>query len=172
MLRGLCLAAALATSVAAQPQTVNVAMGDVSFVVPAAFTELTREEITAKFPRANAPGRVFGNPKRTVTVAGGPTPQPMRPDQLDEARTALEAQLPQLMPKMEWVAREILTINGTRWIHFGMITPAIDTKIRNDMLMTSVGGKVVALNLNSTVEEYPKDQQALDQIRGSLRVGK
>lgn len=144
--------------------------GKVSIAVPSAFTELSKEEIAAKYPRQNAPGRSFGNERRTVTFGGALTQQPLKPEQLADAEKGMGDQMAKMIPQLEWIRREIVTINGQRWIHFSMITPAIDTKIRNEMYVTSIQGKAFIINLNATVAEYPNYEQAITAMRQSLRV--
>ena len=140
------------------------------FVERLACIRSTREEIDVKYPRANAPGQVYGNERRTVTIAVGMSGTALAADQLAEAHDALGEVMPQLMPGLEWLTREIVTINGRRWIHFAMVTPAVDTKIRNEMYMTSFRGKMLLVNLNATIGEYDAYKGALEEVRSSLRV--
>lgn len=154
----------------AATKRIELAGGAVSFVVPADFTELSEEETALKFPRQQPPRHAYGNSRRSVTVAVTFSPAAVTMEQLPEMKQALEEMMPKMMPGLEWVARDILMINGRRWVYLAALTPAVDTTIHNDMLMTSFEGRALMLNLNATVAEYESAKPQFGMIRESLRV--
>jgi hypothetical protein len=149
---------------------VSLANGRVSFEPPTEFRAMTEEMIRFKFPRGNPPTYVYANEKLNVSVAITFSPQPLSPSQLPELKAGMEQTLPRMVPGLKWLAREIVEINGTRWVHFELTSHAIDTDIHNHMYMTSFDGKLLGFNFNSTIAQYEKYKDALVRSRNSIRV--
>jgi hypothetical protein len=147
-----------------------LAGGKVSFVPPAGFRPMTEEMIKFKFPRGNPPQHVYANEKMNVSVAISFSPQVLSPRQLAELKSAMEQTLPRLVPGLAWLAREIVEINGTKWVHFELTSHAIDTDIHNHMYMTSFDGKMLGFNFNSTIAQYEKHKEELARSRESIRI--
>lgn len=82
----------------------------------------------------------------------------------------MEQTLPRMVPGLTWLAREIVEINRTRWVHFELTSHAIDTDIHNHMYMTSFDGKLLGFNFNSTIAQYEKYKDALARSRNSIRI--
>jgi hypothetical protein len=61
-------------------------------------------------------------------------------------------------------------INGKQWIYFELISAAVDTDIHNIILMTSLNGKPLMFNFNSTKEEFPKVIKDLQASIDSIKV--
>lgn len=158
------------TSVGQAGEVVSLAKGKVSFELPPGFRAMTEEMIRFKFPRGNPPTHVYANEKLNVSVAITFSPQPLSPGQLPELKSAMEQTLPRMVPGLKWLAREIVEINGTRWVHFELTSHAIDTDIHNHMYMTSFDGKLFGFNFNSTIAQYERYKDALKESRDSIRI--
>ncbi len=156
--------------VTAAGELVSLAHGRVSFEPPPGFRPMTEEMIRFKFPRGNPPTHVYANEKLNVSVAITFSPQPLSPTQLPELKSAMEQTLPRMVPGLKWLAREIVEINGTRWVHFELTSHAIDTDIHNHMYMTSFDGKLFGFNFNSTIAQYERYRESLTRSRNSIRV--
>jgi len=167
---GIVLMFMLMTSIASAEDRVFFAGGKVSFVPPAGFRPMTEEMIQFKFPRGNPPQHVYANEKMNVSVAITFSPQALSPEQLPELKSAMEQTLPRLVPGLKWLAREIVEINGTQWVHFELTRHAIDTEIHNHMYMTSFIGRMLGVNFNSTIAQYEQHKEALARSRDSLRI--
>ena len=158
----------------AQPVVANerVALGDgrVSFIPPAGFKKLTKEEIAKKFFRGNPPQYVFANETSSTTVAITFSNAKVSPEQLPEYKEAMEAMLPRLIPGLQWLAREIVEISGREWFHLEMTSQAIDTDIHNHLYSTSFDGKALIFGFNSTVEEYPMMKEVLVKSAQSIKL--
>lgn len=158
------------TGVGLSGDLVSLANGRVSFELPPGFRAMTEEMIRFKFPRGNPPTHVYANERLNVSVAITFSPQPLSPAQLPELKSAMEQALPRMVPGLKWLAREIVEINGTRWVHFELTSHAIDTDIHNHMYMTSLDGKLFGLNFNSTIAQYERYKDALASSRNSIRL--
>jgi hypothetical protein len=158
------------TNVILAGELVSLANGRVSFEPPPGFRPMTEEMIRFKFPRGNPPTHVYANDKLNVSVAITFSPQPLSPTQLPELRAAMEQTLPRMVPGLKWLAREVVEINGTPWVHFELTSHAIDTDIHNHMYMTSLDGRLLGFNFNSTIGQYERYKDALTESRNSIRI--
>lgn len=145
--------------------------GMASFVPPEGFSRLSEELIAAKFPDARGPGIVYGNSRATVSIAiTYPPERILRPEQLPDFKTFMESFLEKQKKGMEWLRKEFVEINGQRWIHFELISPAVDTKIHNHMYLTSMDERMLMFNFNATVEEYAGHKDALERSKDSIKI--
>lgn len=158
---------------ARQEQPVQVAGGRITFVPPAGFRPMSREDINFKFGRrgaAEAPELVYSNERQSVSVAVGFRGKDLPAGRLADIKRALEADLERNMPGLEWRAREIVELNGTRWIHFGLKAAAVDTTVVNDIYATVLDGRLVTFNFNSTVAQYDAHREALERSARTITV--
>ncbi|MDF2439687.1 MAG: hypothetical protein JWN98_671 [Abditibacteriota bacterium] len=143
--------------------------GGVKFSVPASYHVMSQSEITRKFPTARPPKYAWANDKRaTSTIAVTHAAAKLPPSRLGEFKTFMEKMLSQSQRGIKWIKREIIVINGTRWVHFEFTSQAIDTRIHNDMLFTSFRNEMLGFNFNSTVAQWKKVQPQLKRCRASI----
>ena len=173
--------ALLAVAAAAQqpaPQAtppVRLAGDRISFVPPEGFKPLSREDVLLKFGRrgeANAPELVYANDteRQTVTVAVGFNGQNVPADRLPEVQRLLEADLERSLQGLKWRTREIIELNGTRFIHFHLRSAAVDTEIVNDMYVTVFDARLLIFNFNSTAALFDAHREALEKSARSITV--
>ena len=154
-----------------EPRRVSLYDGIVSFVPPEGFTPPSEEVIRRKFPNATSPASVYANARTTTSIAVSYHPaQALTPDQLPEFKSFMKSMFDKQQPGLEWLKDELVEINGVRWVHFEIVTAAVDAKIHNDMLFTSVDQRMLLFNFNSTLSEYAKYEAALARSRASIRV--
>ena len=99
-------------------ERVELKDGRVSFVLPAGFKAMSKEDINFKFGRngaAYAPDIAYSNERQNVSVAVGFRGSGLPPIPLEDLKKMMEAQLEKSIPGVEWIEREIITLNGTRW---------------------------------------------------------
>ncbi len=155
------------------PQRVRLAGGRISFVPPAGFKAMSKEDIAFKFGRnggAHAPDVVYSNERQNISVAVRFAPSRVAHEHLDEFQKVMETTLEGSIPNLEWLAREQLTLNGVRWIHFSLKAAAIDTGVHNEMYFTPFDDKVLIFNFNSTIGEYEKYGASLKQSARTIIV--
>ncbi|HZH92389.1 MAG TPA: hypothetical protein VEX70_17465 [Pyrinomonadaceae bacterium] len=154
-------------------ERVQLRDGRVSFVLPAGFKPMSKEAINVKFARkgaAYAPEFAYSNERQNVSVAVGFAGSGLQAAQLDELRKFFEAQFETNIPGVEWIEREIITRNGTRWIHLHLKAKAIDTGIINDMYATVFDGQMLFFNFNSTIAQYEKYKESLLKSAQTITV--
>ena len=150
--------------------TVALADGRLSFEVPSGFRAWSGEEIGLKYLNASPPQHVYANETGGVSIAVTFSETVVGMEQLPEMKLALEQTLPRLIPGLQWITREIVGINGRQWVHLEVTSFAIDTDIHNHMYLTSFDGRMLGINMNSTVEEYELIADAFAGSRDSIRV--
>lgn len=159
----------VATFVAAA-ESVVLMDGAVEFSPPEEFIELSAEQIRMKYPNANRPQVVYATPDMGVSVAVTFSPTRVSPEQLPELKVAMEQTLPRLIPNLSWITREIVVNNQVSWVHFELTSSAIDTDIHNHMYMTSLAGRMLGFNFNSTTAAYKKHAEQLRNSFESIRL--
>jgi hypothetical protein len=73
-------------------------------------------------------------------------------------------------PGLRWIARGFKEINGNKWIRLEFQSNAVDTEIRNIVLMTALENGLVMFNFNSTVGDYGAHQALLEQSQESVQI--
>lgn len=133
---------------------------------------MTTEEINFKFPQrgGNQPQYAYANADRNVAIAVTFSSARVTPQQLPELQQVIRKSIGQAFPTAEWKSEEMTTINNTPWAHLAFISQAIDTKIYNDAYFTSLDGKMLGINFNSTVEQYERNHSELQKTRDSIVV--
>jgi hypothetical protein len=170
-LAAIFLACLVLISSAQAQEKVVFADEKVSFVLPVGFARMTEEMVDKKYPRGNAPQHVFANERTTVSIATGFTPNSnLTVEQLPQFKEFMEKTLERNVPGLQWIDRGLKEINGIKWVHFEFQSNAIDTEIRNTMLMTALDNGLVMFNFNSTVGEYELYKAALEQSQRSITI--
>ena len=147
--------------------------GRVSFVPPAGFKPMSKEDINVKFGRkgaAYAPDFAYSNEQQNVSVAVGFRGSGLQAAPLGELKKAMEAQFESSIPGVEWIEREIITRDGRSWIHLHLKAKAIDTGIINDMYFTIFDGQLLLFNFNSTIAQYDKYKESLRKSAETITV--
>lgn len=166
----LLLVFALSKPAAAQ-QAVSLEDGAVTFTLPQGFQAMSAELLATKYPAgANAPQHAYATASTRVSLAVTFSPANVTMEQLPQLMQEFERLLPRLNPSIRWVTRELVEINGRRFVHLEFTSEAIDTPIHNHTFITSFRGKMLGFNYNATDEEYDAHRDALLRSSGSIQV--
>jgi hypothetical protein len=142
----------------------------VYFEAPDGFTPLTSAEIALKYPRGNPPKQVAGDARRTTSIAYDLKNNRIPETELEKGLAFFGDNLGKMIPGVVWKRKEIIELQGKRWIYLEMTSAAIDTDIYNIMLVTPHEGKTLMFNFNSTKEEFAKNELALRASLASIRL--
>ncbi|HZH29832.1 MAG TPA: hypothetical protein VEY11_03640 [Pyrinomonadaceae bacterium] len=154
-------------------ERVQLRDGRVSFVPPAGFKPMSKEDINVKFGRkgeVHAPDYAYGNERQNVSVAVGFRGSGLQEALLDELKKIMVAQFESSIPGIEWIEREIITREGRRWLRLHFKAKAIDTGIINDMYFTIFDGQLLLFNFNSTIAQYENYKESLRRSAQSINV--
>ncbi len=166
-MRTLLLVLLFTCSVLARP--IQVLEGRLGLDLPSGFVELTRDDIARKFPTARPPQLAYANNRKhmTVTIAITVSNTNVKPGQLGQFGQAMV----NVMGKAGTVEEHgVVDIGGRSWYRIVLASQAVDQAVRNEMLLTPMGAQVLMLNLNATVEDYPKYKSSLQKTLDSLKL--
>jgi hypothetical protein len=170
-LSAVLLASLVLISSAHAQEKVVFANDKVSFVLPVGFSRMPQEIVDKKYPRGSTPEYVFSNEKTTVSIAAGYTPNSnLTFEQLPQFKEFMEKTFERNVPGLQWITRGFKEINEIQWIHLEFQSHAIDTEIRNIILMTALDNGLVMFNFNSTVGDYEFYKAALEQSQQTIAV--
>lgn len=155
LLVGLCFIASTAAGEPVLKERILLA-GRLSVLVPESFFQMSDEMLRLKYPSERRPAIVLTNPEGSVNVAVNHTDNALQPAQLPEAHVAMEQMFRNLHPSAAWNRSEIVSIKGRRFFVLDLVTPAIDTKVRNIMAGTSLEGRFLIVTFNCTRELEPE----------------
>ena len=111
--------------------------GKASIAVPAAFSLMSEEMRKIKYPNENRPAVVYTDERGAVNVAVNLTALSVSPDQLEATHETVVTNFRNLYPSAAWYESRLFEREGRRFFVIDLMTPAIDTEIRNMMLGTS-----------------------------------
>jgi hypothetical protein len=160
----------IATSSFASAKTIQIDGGNVTFEAPDEFQALSQEIIDIKYPSNRAPKFVIGNSSASTSIAYDIKPNKIPEHEIDNARKAFSDLFPRMIPGLEWIKNEIITIDGKKWIFLEMTSHAVDTDIHNIMLITGYDNQMLLFNFNSTKEEFKKYENQLRMSIDSISI--
>jgi hypothetical protein len=145
----------------------------VSFVPPAGFSKLPDDVVADRYREVMQPTIIYGNDERAVSIwITFPPQRVLSPEQLPEFKTYMEPVLEKQKKDLKWLRKELVEINGRRWIHFEFLSAAQDATIHNHLYITSLDERALAFNFNVTTEDYEKYKDALEKSKDSIQTGK
>ena len=80
------------------------------------------------------------------------------------------------LPRLDWLKKEIVTINGREWADLRFIAPREDAENARDGLMytrilaTSYDGQLLEIMFTSNTDENPALKDKIDQVIESVRL--
>jgi hypothetical protein len=165
-----CIIFAAATISVFAQNLVSIEGGKIQIDLPKGFKQLTKEEISLKYPNSRAPQYVYATETASVSIGVSITTNSLAENELDKYKTSMEELLPRAVPNLKWLNREIIKINNKKWVHFELISSGIDTDIHNHLLTTSLGGNQLLVTLNATVKEYLNYKEQLEKVKDSILI--
>jgi len=142
--------------------------GRLTMLIPVGFEPMSEEMLSVKYPHERRPTLVFTNPSGSVNVALNHTQNRVLNDQVPELHQAMDLMFRRLYPSAEWNRSETGQRDGMRYSTLDLITPAIDTEIRNIILAVSLDGRMLLVSFNCVQELEgkwaPLGQQIIDSV--------
>jgi len=165
----------LAVQASAQSTQVTLAEralldGAVSVLIPESFSLMSEELLRLKYPSERRPTVVFSNERGSVNLAANLTANAVRPEQIVELHKAMEGTFKNLYPSATWYRSEVITQDGRRYFVLDLLTPAIDTQIRNIMYGTSFKGRLLMFSFNVTRELEKSWLEVGQRMLSSVRI--
>lgn len=142
--------------------------GRVTMLIPVAFEPMSEEMLSVKYPSDRRPTLVFTNPSGSVNVAINYTRNRALNEQIPEVHEVVEKGLRRQFPTSQWYSSESGQKAGEHYFRLDLVTPAVDTDIRNIMLGISLDNRVLLISFNCTRETEAQwvslGQQIIDSV--------
>jgi lipoprotein NlpI len=164
--RRICACAAMAAFLlaVAPPATaalVELEKGNISFNAPDDFTPMTPDELVVRYPFPENTLEAIASPDRSATISYTLAPTAVLPGQLNTLRGVMTARLTKMTPTLQWIKKEILTINGTSWAYFEYVSGEADGSVRTMLIATPYRGLLFIMRFNVREEDFDTYSHAL-----------
>ena len=145
---------AVTASVAAEPKLEERRFldGKLLLLVPDDFQQMSDAMLRAKYPAERRPTTVLTNPEGSVNVAVNHTQDALHPDRIRESHEVIDRLFRTMYPSAKWNRSEVTSINGREFFILDLVTPGVDTEIRNVMSVTSLDERFLIITFNCTRE--------------------
>jgi len=127
--------------------------GRVKMLLPRDFEPLDDQMLRVKYPTGDRPALVYTDKTTEVNVALQHTQYQMSAEKMvEECAEAIVAFKSGFPAWSEWFRSELHPINGRPFLLFELRTPALDTRVRNIMAVTSLDNRMLVISFNVTRE--------------------
>jgi len=148
-----------------------VLSGKLNILMPSDFSVMSSEKLALKYPSVgHRPSEVYTNEKSTINIALNHTTNKAKSEDLPNVRNVLESQFNRA--PFTLIKSEMRDLNGMPSILLEFISPAVDTKIYNLMVITSLEGRLVMITFNCTEAERKQWTPIAKKIIGSITLRK
>ncbi len=167
-------AAALSEQKATEPKasfkTFSLLSGKVQIEMPEQLEPMDAEMFRLKYPVENAETtKAYSNEDGTVSLLISPRQEKATQADLPKYQQMLRESFGK-NPSVDFKKSEIKKINGRDFIVIEMITPAVDTKVYNQMFVTCANGSLLMGTFNCTINLVNEWQRKAVQIISSVKV--
>lgn len=148
----------------------NFLGGKVAMLVPTDFAPMDEEMLRIKYPMERRPTEVVTNQSGSFNVAFNHTTNRVQPEQLEQAHASITKMFHNRYPSATWYRDEMTEIDGRKAFVLELVTPAVDTRIHNIMLATSVDGRMLLVSVNLVEELKAAHLADARKMAASIRV--
>ncbi len=139
-------------------------------LMPSDFNLMPEELLQIKYPSNRRPSEVYTNEDGTINLAVNHLPNQISSEQLPQLLPLYVQQFGQVHPQIEWYKKEMVTINGKKFILLEFVTSAVDTKIYNQMLVTEFKGRMFMCSFNCTQSQEEEWRPLANKMMTSLKL--
>lgn len=144
--------------------------GKLVMLIPDGFVQMDEATLRTKYPSANRPSLVFTNDRGTMNVAINHSQDRVTPSQLTQLHQQLDSSIRQAVPNANWMFSGFQHYGGRKWVQLEFVSPAIDTKIHNLMVASSLEQRMLAVSFNVTDELSGEWLGVGREIISSMRI--
>ncbi len=126
--------------------------GELALLIPDGFAVMDEETLKVKYPGANRPALVYSNNAGSINVAIKYTQDRVAADQLTALHKEIDASVRRQVSGATWLFSGFQHINARKWMQLEFVSPALDTRIHNIMVATSVNQRMMLVSFNVTEE--------------------
>lgn len=144
--------------------------GSVKILLPASFNQMSADMLAAKYPSSQRPTLVYTNEGGSINFAFNHTVNEVKEKQLPEILPIFTQQFSNLYPQIQWLKKELVTVNGKSFIVMEFITPAADTRIYNLMYISELDGKMLMCSFNCMENQKAEWEPIAKQCLNSVKI--
>ncbi len=144
--------------------------GQITILLPKDWRPMSESLIKIKYPGARPPQYVYSDISGGISLAITATDSRATPQQLEQYKSVLKAQLEQAYPDATWEGDGMKMVNGKKLGYFKLMTDAADTRIYNQMFFTDMKGKLLLMSFNCVENKLKPWRPVADSIMNSLVV--
>ena len=142
--------------------------GQVTLDVPVAFQPMPEELRRAKYPAARPPFFAFSDAKGEISVVVNWTTHPLEAKDVEGYTKAFRAQFEKLPPVLRWHGTTVDTRKGKPVGILDFDSQAVDTRIRNKMMIAATGGRMLIVTFNVTERHEAEWAPVADRVLQSV----
>ncbi|GGM10904.1 hypothetical protein [Deinococcus aerophilus] len=127
--------------------------------------------IRAAFPSAaGRPDAVFMTEDRKVSVAFEWRTSKLASNELDKLVTQFPAVIRSQVPNIKTLKSGLIQVGGTPWAQFVFTTPSQGDDLRRELMVTSLGGRMLVLTIAGNVKDYSRNEAVVRNLTNSVRL--
>jgi hypothetical protein len=124
--------------------------GKLEILIPEGFRLMSEEMLALKYPSERRPTVVYTNEPGTINIAVNHTQDRIPADGLKQLHQTLDSTIRAVQPDSTWNFSGFQHYHGREWTQLEFTSSAIDTRIHNMMIATSVDGRMMIISFNVT----------------------
>ena len=133
--------------------------------------KLTPEAIQKIYPAQSRPEAVFLTGDRKVTMGFEWRQTALKPAEVSGLVGQFPAVIKAQVAGLKTLTPKLLTIQGTPWAQFVYTLAGKSGDLRREMLITSVQGRMLILNVDSSLKDYSANDVAVRTFVNGVKVG-
>ena len=138
--------------------------------IPKDFEIMTEEMMKVKYPSKQRPNLVYTNDMASVNLGINHTASTADQTMIPAYGEALKGSLEKAHAGSVTRDHGVKEVNGRKVAYIKIVTPAVDTKIFNYMVLTDLENRLLICSFNCKLEDEKKWAAKADEIMNSLKV--
>jgi hypothetical protein len=143
--------------------------GKISIELPVALKPMPADMVRTKYPNAKPPFAAYSDANGEVSVVLSHTVHPLAADNVGRQTQALRAQFEKLSQILRWHGTTVTQLGGRTVGILDFDSRAVDTQIRNKMMIAELGGRMLIVTFNLTKRHEAEWALIADRVLHSLR---
>ena len=150
-----------------------VKLGNVPVTVEpnAKMLTLSAAGIRSAFPSAaGRPDAVFMTEDRKVSVAFEWRASKLAANEVSKLVEQFPGVIRAQVPNVKSLKANLVTLGGSPWAQFVFTTPSQGDELRRELMVTSVGGRMLVMTIAGNVKDYSRNEAVVRNLANSVRV--
>jgi hypothetical protein len=152
---------------------VELPSGKLIIDIPQGFTELNKDEISAKFGRASNPSfRAFGDAEQdaTIVIAAQAQNSPLPETALSDLKVAMEKKYTERVEGLKLNQSRIINLNKKSWLLIDTTHPTPEYQIRTTQYTTIYRGNNLIVSISSSVSVWENFKNSANKLINNIKL--